>query len=64
MASPSRVRLLGATTRPETGPWVFCGGGQAANQVMLLSERHTSPGSAEAKSHGSLAYADPLTSHS
>ena len=46
MASPSRVRLLGATTRPETGPWVFCGGGQAANQVMLLSERHTSPATA------------------
>ena len=64
MASPSRVRPLGLLSRRVMVPCVFCGRDRAANEIRLLSERHTSPGSAEAKSHGSLAYADPLTSHS
>ena len=50
MASPSRVRPLGLLSRRVMVPCVFCGRDRAANEIRLLSERHTSPlGSAEAK---------------
>ena len=64
MASPSRVRPLGLLSRRVMVPCVFCGRDRAANEIRLLSERHTSPVAARGKSHGEQGLAAPLRSPS